>query len=165
MQPGFDEHNDCRWTRELKSRKPYGHGSIAYSDTTMSTWNDSPGSWETFFWNNTHHKQVSCRRSLPVYIHVVWLHRCVQSSQISRTVKKMLWVTTSTKPWCYEISYGFTHRQFAQCHLEQSRRLDASLIPFRRVRPYAQSGLAYSNIIRRRLGVKFGYISTGSIVA
>jgi hypothetical protein len=37
MQPGFGEHNDCRWTKEWKSRKPYEHGNIACSDTTMST--------------------------------------------------------------------------------------------------------------------------------
>jgi hypothetical protein len=53
MQPRFDEYNHCRWTTEWKSRKPYEHGSIAYSDTTMSTWNDSPCSWKTLVEQNS----------------------------------------------------------------------------------------------------------------
>jgi hypothetical protein len=117
------------------------------------------------FWNNTYHKRVSYRRSLPVYIHAVWLHRCMQSCQIGRTVKKMLWVTTSTKPWCYETFHGCPYRCLAQCHSEQGGRLNPCLVPLSTFRPYTHTGFAYSSIVRQRLEAKFGYTSIGSIVA
>jgi hypothetical protein len=116
-------------------------------------------------WNNTHHKRVPYRLSLPIYIHVVWLHRCMQSCRIGRTNKKMLWVTTSTKPWGSETFHGFTYRYLAHRHLEQGGRLHACSILFSTVRPCTHTGLAYSSIIRQRLEAKFSYISTGSFVA
>jgi hypothetical protein len=117
------------------------------------------------FWSNTHHKRVTYRRSLPVYIHVVSLHRCMQSCQIGRTVKKMLWVTTSTKPWCYETFHGCPYQCLAQCHSEQGGRLNACLVPLSTFRTYTHTGFAYSSIIRQRLEAKFDYTSIGSIVA
>jgi hypothetical protein len=67
MQPGFGEHNDCRFTTEWKSRKPYEHGSIACSDTTMSTLDDSPCSWETLL--ERHSSQASLLQAQPSCLH------------------------------------------------------------------------------------------------
>jgi hypothetical protein len=67
MQPGFGEHHDCRWTTEWKSRMPYEHGSIAGSDTTMSTLDDSPCLWETLF--ERHSSQASLLQAQPSCLH------------------------------------------------------------------------------------------------
>jgi hypothetical protein len=67
MQPWCDEHNDCRWTTEWKSRQPYEHGSIAYGDTTVSTWSNSPCSWETLL--AQHSSQTSLLQVQPSCLH------------------------------------------------------------------------------------------------
>jgi hypothetical protein len=67
MQPGFGEHNECRWTTKWKSRMPYEHGSIACSDTTMLALDDSPCLWETLF--ERHSSQASLLQAQPSCLH------------------------------------------------------------------------------------------------